>query len=382
MNEQESRFKLKDHLFNRERLDYLGGLFQKADARFDAKAFVRETSKAFAELELKERITHIAVKLEDYLEADFRISAKQIVAALPERLDPSRTDDDFGDFIFAPLGEFVVRNGLHDKHVSLSLKTLKEITQRFSMEYAIRAFINAHPDKTLAELTKWSKDKNYHVRRLVSEGTRPGLPWASRLSLDPTVPIGLLDTLHTDPTRYVTRSVANHLNDISKSQPELVLEALSRWQTAGKQVEAELQWMARHALRTLVKQGHVDALEFLGFATQSKIEVTGMKLTPPRLYPGEAFEVCLTLKAKRAENLVIDYEIDFAKAGGKRSRKIHKLKQIKLEPGESVTVRKRHPLRANATTFTLYPGTHFVTVQINGRPLEKLSFELLPKRQQ
>jgi hypothetical protein len=137
--------------------------------------------------------------------------------------------------------------------------------------------------------------------------------------------------------------------------------------------------MARHALRTLVKQGHVDALEFLGFATQPKIEVTGMKLTPPRLYPGEAFEVCLTLKAKHAENLVIDYEIDFAKASGKRSRKVHKLKQIKLKPGESVTVRKRHPLRANATTYTLYPGAHFVTVQINGRPLEKLSFELLQK---
>jgi hypothetical protein len=85
----------------------------------------------------------------------------------------------------------------------------------------------------------------------------------------------------------------------------------------------------------------------------------------------------MTLRALRAESLVIDYEIEFAKAGGKRSRKVHKLKQIQLKRGETVMLRKRHPLRANATTFTLYPGTHFVTVQINGKPLERMSFELL-----
>lgn len=379
MDDQESRFSLKDHLFNRERLAYLAGLFQAADSSFDAKAFVSTTVRAFGKLELKERITHIATKLEEYLDADFRVAAKQIVAALPEPLDPKRTDDDFGDFIFAPLGEFVVRNGLAQKWVSLSLKTLKEVTQRFSMEYAIRAFINAHPEKTLAELTNWSQDKNYHVRRLVSEGTRPSLPWAGRLSLDPIVPIPLLDNLHFDPTRYVTRSVANHLNDISKKRPELVLQTISRWQGAGKQTESELQWMTKHALRTLVKQGHREALQLLGFATQPKIEITELKLTPARLSPGTAFELCLTLKAKRAESLVVDYEIDFVKAAGKRSRKIHKLKQIQLKQGESVTLRKRHPLRANATTFTLYPGTHFVTVQINGQPLEKLSFELLER---
>lgn len=379
MDEQESRFSLKDHLFNRERVSYLARLFESADERFDAGAFVSETVRAFKKLELKERITHIATRLERYLDMDFRVAARQIVAALPEPLDPKRTDDDFGDFIFAPLGEFVVRNGLQDKHVSLSLKTLKEITKRFSMEYAIRAFINAHPERTLAELEKWSKDKNYHVRRLVSEGTRPSLPWAGRLSLDPAVPISLLDNLQADPTRYVTRSVANHLNDISKSQPDLVLQTLSRWHRAGQQAETEMQWMTKHSLRTLVKQGHSGALQHLGFATKPKIEVTDMKLTPANIYPGEAFEFCLTLRAIRAESLVIDYEIDFAKAVGKRSRKVHKLKQIQLKQGESVTLRKRHPLRANATTFTLYAGTHFVTVQVNGKPLKRMSFELLDR---
>jgi 3-methyladenine DNA glycosylase AlkC len=377
MAEEPPRFSLKDHLFNRERVSYLAGLFQDADERFDGKAFVNQSVLAFKNLELKERITQLAITLERFLDTDFRVSAKQIVAALPEPLDPTRTDDDFGDFIFAPLGEFVVRNGLQAKHLALSLKTLKELTKRFSMEYAIRAFIDAHPERTMAELTKWSKDKNYHVRRLVSEGTRPSLPWARRLSLDPTVPIALLDNLHADPTRYVTRSVANHLNDIAKSQPELVLETLSRWQSTGKQADGELQWMTKHSLRTLVKQGHAGALQHLGFATEPKIEITELRLTPAQVRPGEAFEFWMTLRALRAESLVIDYEIEFAKAGGKRSRKVHKLKQIQLKRGETVMLRKRHPLRANATTFTLYPGTHFVTVQINGKPLERMSFELL-----
>ncbi|PHS10301.1 MAG: hypothetical protein COA78_11495, partial [Blastopirellula sp.] len=173
-------FSLKDQLFNKNRVAYLADLFHAADTQFDSAGFVRDTMKQLKRLELKERIVHITGVLENYLATNFKDAAKQIAAALPAPLDPTKTDDDFGDFIFAPLGEFVVRNGLEKKHLKLSLKTLKAITQRFSMEDAIRAFINTHPDETLGELEKWSTDKNYHVRRLVSEGTRPLLPWSGR----------------------------------------------------------------------------------------------------------------------------------------------------------------------------------------------------------
>ena len=225
-NKNSTGFSLKDQLFNREKVEYLAGLFRAADRRFDASGFVATTMSQLNQLELKERITHIATVLEDYLGSDFRIAAEQIVAALPRPLDPNCTDNDFGDFIIAPLGQFVVRNGLEAKHLRLSLKTLKAITMRFSMEDAIRAFINAHPTTTLKELERWSTDSNYHVRRLVSEGTRPLLPWSGRLSIDRSAPLRLLDTLHADPTRYVTRSVANHLNDLSKQDAQLVLGIL------------------------------------------------------------------------------------------------------------------------------------------------------------
>lgn len=372
-----SGFSLKDQLFNRERISYLSGLFQEADASFDGKAFTRQCMRGLQDLELKQRIVHIASVLEKHLSDDFSTAAKQIREALPPPLDPKRTDDDFGDFIFAPLGEFVVRNGLDRKQLRHSLRTLKQLTMRFSMEDAIRAFIDAHPDATLAELTQWSTDPNYHVRRLVSEGTRPKLPWSRRLTIDVTTPIPLLETLHTDPTRYVTRSVANHLNDISKSHPELVLKLLREWKKAKRQTTKELDWISRHALRTLIKQGHAPALKFLGYRDNPKIEVADFELKTSELKPGDSLELSFSVQAERSEELMIDYVIDFVKANGTTAPKVHKLKRLSLSKGETAALNKRHRLHANATTYKLYPGRHAVTLQINGKPFGTLPFELL-----
>lgn len=369
-------FSLKDELFNTDRANYLAQLFAAADDAFDARGFVRDSVKPFKQLELKERIVHMAATLKVYLASDFRIAAKQIVSALPPPLDPSKTDDDFGDFIFAPVGEFVVRNGMAKKHLKLSLRTLKALTQRFSMEDAIRAFINAHTDETLKELGKWATDKNYHVRRLVSEGTRPLLPWSKRLTIDAKSPLPLLDILYADQTRYVTRSVANHLNDVAKVHPKLVLATLKRWKEHGSQDPKELQWMSKHALRTLVKQGNPQALRFLGFRPNPSIKVTNVELEKTDVKPGDAVEFSFEVTASRDESLMIDYVIDFVKANGTVSPKVHKIKQVDVKRGDSLSIRKRHILRAGATTYTLYPGTHRLTLQINGRRYGGATFEL------
>ncbi len=372
-----SGFSLKDQLFNRERVEYLAQLFSSADSKFDSTAFVRATLKDFRTLELKQRIVKIATTLEDYLDSDFKRAATQIVTALPSPLDPTLGDDDFGDFIFAPLGEYVVRRGGDARHLRLSLKTLKQLTMRFSMEDAIRYFISAFPDPTLAELATWVTDKNYHVRRLVSEGTRPRLPWSRRLSIPLTTPIDLLDTLHADPTRYVTRSVANHLNDISKSDPRLVFDTLRRWHALREQTDVELRWMTRHALRTLIKQGHAEALKLLGFRTNAAIIVSEFALAPPEVSPGGAIEFSFAITARRSELLIVDYVIEFVKANGNLASKVFKLKQVELDAGQRLVFKKRHPFRAAATTFTLYPGTHRLTLQINGQALGTLPFEML-----
>ncbi|KLU03075.1 DNA alkylation repair enzyme [Rhodopirellula islandica] len=372
-----SGFSLKDQLFNRDRIDFLSGLFQASDCNFDGKAFTRQCMHGLKDLELKQRIAHIAVVLEKHLAVDFPTAAKQIREALPPPLDPQLADNDFGDFILAPLGEYVVRNGLERKHLRNSLKTLKAITMRFSMEDSIRAFLDAHPESTLTELSQWSTDSNYHVRRLVSEGTRPKLPWSRRLSIDVTTPLPFLDTLHADATRYVTRSVANHLNDISKSHPELVLQTLRNWKSAEKQSPQELDWINRHALRTLIKQGHSPALKFLGYRHDPKIEVSDFELKKAELQPGDTIEFSFSITAKRSEALMIDYVIDFVKANGTTAPKVHKLKSLSVNKAEVIALTKRHRLHANATTYKLYPGRHAITLQINGKPYGRRSFELL-----
>lgn len=369
-------FSLKDHLFNRKKVQYLADLFHQADGDFDAVSFVRKSTKPFRTLELKQRIAHIATILEGFLDPDFRVAARQITTALPPPLDPTKTDDDFGDFIFAPLGEYVVRHGMERKCLKTSLKTLKALTQRFSMEDAIRPFINTYPDETLAELDKWSTHGNYHVRRLVSEGTRPLLPWSGRLSIDPRSPLPLLDKLHTDSTRYVTRSVANHLNDIAKSDAGLVVSTLRRWKKLKQQDAVELAWMSNHALRTLVKRGDAAALRFLGFRSNPKIDVDSFEILTPRIKPGQTLEFAFSITAARNESLMVDYVVDFVKANGELAPKVFKLKRVDVKKGESVTLKKRHPLRANATTFSLYPGTHRVTLQVNGTTFGTKSFKL------
>lgn len=371
-----TRFSLKDHLFNADRVRFLARQFSTADPSFDEVGFTRAVMQRLNKLELKQRIVLIAETLERYLADDFPTAARQIMAALPPELDPQKTDDDFGDFIIAPLGEYVVRRGISGEHVALSLRTLKETTKRFSMEYALRSFINVHPQKTLRELSKWSTDRNYHVRRLVSECTRPRLPWSSKLIIDPMIPIPLLDQLHADSTRYVTRSVANHLNDIAKINPTLVLETLGRWRKLGQQTTVEFDWICQHALRTLIKQGHVAAIEFLGLSSKPRVTVSPIELRQTALAAGETLEFTFTVTAQRDEALVVDYVIDFVKANGSVTPKVFKAKKLELKRGESATIGKRHPLRADATTYRLFPGTHHLTIQVNGMTLASASFEI------
>ena len=159
-NTMKKSFSLKDHLFNRESVELFASYMHAAYPRFNKVAYVREALDAFPTLELKERITYMAELLETHLPRDYERAIEVILKALPAPLDPSKTDNDFGSFIFAPIGEYIARNGNRKEHAALSLMALEEVTQRFSMEDAIRTFINEHPKETLAVLKKWSRHKH------------------------------------------------------------------------------------------------------------------------------------------------------------------------------------------------------------------------------
>lgn len=85
-------------------------------------------------------------------------------------------------------------------------------------------------EKMIAQLLIWSKHENEHVRRLASEGSRPRLPWGKSvpaLKLDPSPVLPILEQLMQDESLYVRKSVANNLNDISKTHPHLLKKSLN-----------------------------------------------------------------------------------------------------------------------------------------------------------
>lgn len=370
------KFSLKDHLFNKDTVTCLADLFVAADADFNKKKFVAEVMERFPSLELKARISWITEVLTKHLPNYPGAAMKIIVRALPPPLDPNNTDDDFGSFIFAPLGQYVVLNGCSKKYLKQSLATLKQITMRFSMEDAMRAFLNNFSMETLTEYDKWVTDKNYHVRRLVSESTRPSLPWSKKLSLDYKTPLRYLNTLYFDPTRYVVRSVANHLNDISKKDPALVVQTLKRWHTQKIKNPLELDWLTRHSLRTLVKKGDTDALMLLGYSAHTVPVVTKL-VVPSKIAKGERLIFSFDVESSVQQNLLIDYLIDFVKVNRATKSKVFKIKKIVASPGITNAIEKTHHLKADATTFKLNSGLHTLTIQINGQKLATAQFELI-----
>ncbi len=371
-------FSLKDQLFNAESIGDLAAEFAEGVPGFDPGRFHAEVMAGLAERELLARLDWIADCLEPQLAPDFPTMADQLRAAMPPELDPTLTDDDFGRFIHAVPGILAVRHGL-EVHRDRALDLLHAATKRFSMEFYIRPFLNRWPEETLARLAVWAEDENYHVRRLVSEGTRPKLPWAAKIDLDPLVPLDLLDRLHADPTRYVTRSVANHLNDIAKIYPGVVTKRLSKWRDATRQNERELGWMTRHALRSLVKSGDREALRLLGY--RDDIAMTAeVEVGPGPVRIGEALAFDAHVRTDEPANLLVDYILHFHRPTGRPGRKVFKLKQGRSEEGKPLKLTKKHALKGNATTFTLHPGPHRIELQVNGRIVAEAAFDVLPAK--
>ena len=367
-------FSLKDQLFNKERVRELRGALERAQPSFRGRAFEKQVLDQFPELELKERIAWIVTVLEKHLPSSFEEAREVLLRALPEPLDPSLTDDDFGQFIWVVPGEYVAQHGCSEEHLSSSLEFLRESTKRFSAENAIRPFLRDFPKETMAFVRRCTKDDNYHVRRLASEGIRPLLPWSPRVDLPLDGIVGVLDLLHRDSTRYVTRSVANNLNDVSKLDPDLALATLERWLEKGEP-DAELRWVVRHASRTLLKEDHPRALSMMGYAQKPAFRLTGAE-SSELVVVGDDFEWSSTLLSRADQKLRVVLRIHFLKSNGSHSAKNFAVFDGDVAKGERIEVNKRQSF-APRTTRALYPGTHYAEVVVNGRARGRRSFELV-----
>jgi 3-methyladenine DNA glycosylase AlkC len=375
----DKKFSLKDHLFNEQKIEKIAKEIGRVYPEFEKVKFKKSTLIKFPQLELKERIAWITENLKNYLPPDFRAATKILLESLPAPNDNSKSDNDFGDFIYAPYADFVAKHGCKTEHLQFALDALKEITTRFSAEDAIRYFINAFPDKTMNELQKWSLDSHYHVRRLASEGTRPKLPWSQKITIPIERPLTILNNLFADKTRFVTRSVANHLNDISKSNPELAIETLDKWQKSNQQDPKEMEYIINHSLRTLVKKGEKKAIEFLNFSSKPKVTISAFKINKNPIAIGEAVEFEFALTPKKDERLIIDYVLYFSNKEGKtNNKKVFKIKQIEVKRNQKVVISKKHRLIGDMTTRKIHPGKHVIEIQVNGQKMAKKDFELVP----
>jgi 3-methyladenine DNA glycosylase AlkC len=327
-------------------------------------------------LELKGRVRWVSAKLKELLPPNYPEALKILLR--------STEDNVLSGFGLWPYTDFIENYGL--EHRDLSLRALYQLTEKFTGEFAVRPFLQKYEKETLKQLQAWATDKNEHVRRWVSEGTRPRLPWGLRLQSfikDPSPTIPLLEKLKYDEELYVRKSVANHLNDIAKDHSWFLIDLLTRWQKEAPQKHQDkIDWITRHALRTLIKNGNPAALKLLGYGHDARVVAKNFTLSRGKIRVGEALEFsfrveCTQPKSRaKIQKLMIDYVVYHQKAGGKLSPKVFKLKNFTLRPGEKITVLKKHSFK-KVTTRRYYAGNHAIEIQINGRRAGRKSFRLL-----
>lgn len=345
--------------------------------RFDAKAFIDDALKGYEALALTPRGWQIAKTLRRHLPEDYPQGAEILIASLGPKLD--RTEEQgMAPFLYLPHVLFVAEYGLD--HFEISMQAQYELTQRFTAEFSIRPFLIRYPEATLARLKIWTKDPSPHVCRLVSEGTRPRLPWAPRLRVfqkDPRPVLALLERLKDDPELYVRRSVANNLNDIGKDHPALLVETARRWMNDATE---ERLWLIRHALRSAIKRGEPGALGVLGFGKKANVSIRNAAITPKRPRVGGSVTIGFEVvnKDSRRQRVLVDLRVHFVKANGKTGPKVFKLKTIDLAPKETVPLEKTISL-AEMTTRKHYPGMHRVEVVLNGAAEPLGAFELIER---
>ncbi|WP_327857114.1 DNA alkylation repair protein, partial [Alkalihalobacillus alcalophilus] len=312
-------------------------------------------------LELKQRIRHIS-KAIDHTTPSYADAINYLMEIAP-------SCKGFG-YLFFP--DFVEVYGLNNWN--LSVQALKAFTPYSSSEFAVRPYIEQRPEEMLEVMSKWALDENEHVRRLASEGARPRLPWAKplhQLKADPTPILPILTVLKEDESLYVRKSVANHLNDISKDHPELVKKLAKEWYGHNERTD----WILKHGCRTLLKKADPDILTLFGFHLSNDIEVTDF-FVPNDVHIGEIlpFSFNVNNHSEHPIKLRIEFAIDFVKKTGKSSRKLFQLTEKSFKPGKHKYTRK-HSFK-DLSTRKHYPGKHRLTLFVNGAEVGTHSFDV------
>ena len=359
----------------------IAAMVRRAWRSFDTKAFLRQIEPGYESLELMARGQRIAQALQAHLPQH----VPRALGVLVDSMDPPMGLDDSGEpdagdrpysaFLYLPHSIYIGTHGL--PHFEAAMAAQHALTQRFTAEFCIRPYLLHHQGATLARLRDWAQDDNAHVRRLVSEGTRPRLPWAPRLpafQANPQLALPLLGTLKDDPSSYVRRSVANHLGDIAKDHPDLAVGTARTWLQGAP---APREALVRHGLRFLIKRGDAGALDALGVGHAVALDVRAARVLPARARIGDKVRIEAELHnpTPQAQRVLADLKVHYVKAHGGAAPKVFKLQTLDIPPGATVAVGKTLSLQ-QMTTRTHYPGAHQVELVLNGRPQPLGQFQL------
>ncbi len=352
------------NIYNKAFIDDLSSRFLKVHSKFDSKRFKKSIfSDGWEEKELKERMRHISLMLNNVLPEDFPKAVKIL-----EKIAGGINNESFELMIFPDYVEVFGGN-----HWNESINALEIFTEIASSEFAVRPLIFKNPTRMMKVMLKWSKHKNHHVRRLASEGCRPRLPWAMALPIfknNPSPIIPILENLKSDPELFVRRSVANNLNDISKDNPEVVLDLAKKWNGES----GEVDWVIKHALRTLLKKGNNRALTMFGYGRSSNIKIEQLKLKSKIVSIGKelTFSFDVTLKSRKKEKVRLEYAIYYMKKNGRQSKKVFKIGESTLS-GKKIGFLKKQSFR-EMSTRKHYPGKHKISIIVNGKENKPLEF--------
>ncbi|WP_238146049.1 DNA alkylation repair protein [Burkholderia gladioli] len=358
---------LKDSMGERQFRSLLSTL-KLIERSFDTRRFLAVALDGLDELSLMARVRRASLAIEAGAQA--LPGGYDTVLTLLAEAAPHLG----GGFLSLVAPDYVGQFGRHD--FDRSMAALAFFTRFGSSEFAVREFLRDDSRRALATLRDWSRHEDQAVRRLASEGSRPRLPWSFRLreiEADPALAAPILDNLRADPSDYVRRSVANHLNDVTKLHPDWVLERAAAWGVD----DAGTRWIVRHALRTLVKRGDARALALLGASGAARIEAVPFAVTPARIELGETVTLAAELvsTAQDAQRLVVDYRIGYVKKNGSTAHKVFKLRELTLAPGQRIDIVRSQRIR-DFTTRTHYAGRHGVELIVNGAVVAQAHFDL------
>ena len=319
-------------------------------------------------LELKARMRKITVNLGKHLPPDYKQALgiiDKVIAGFPAGLYDNA-------LIYFP--DFVEVYGQDECNWDLSIAAIERYTPCSTAEFAVRPFIINNEERMMSQMAIWARHDNEHLRRLASEGCRPALPWGQALTSfkkDPSPVLAILEQLKADTSLYVRKSVANNLNDISKTHPNLIAKIARDWYGKNKYTN----WIVKHGCRTLLKAGNRDVLNIFGFVDVDCVNIKNFMLSTAVIAIGEALTFSFEVLGTETTKVRLEYGIDYVKANGKRSRKIFQISEIFLKENQEKSYTKTHSF-ANLSSRVHYPGNHSITLIVNGSERGTLNFEL------